>query len=108
MTIPEIDLIDGRSVFDAGLTTFLDIRQPNDRAASAVPGSVALGDHNVDDFVRATPRDQPLVVYCYHGISSRGATAYLLELGFADVKSLRGGFVGWASAGLPTTGGAER
>jgi thiosulfate sulfurtransferase len=107
MNIPEIDLEAGLAALESGKTTFLDIRRPNDRAMNSIPGSAALSDANVEDFIRATPKDQSLVVFCYHGISSRGATAYLLESGFTDVKSLRGGFEGWHSAGHPTTRGVN-
>lgn len=107
MTIPEIDLNAGLAALEGGKTTFLDIRRSTDRAVGAIPGSEALSDANIDDFVRATPKDQPLVIYCYHGISSRGATAYLVENGFTDVKSLRGGFEGWENAGHPTTRGTN-
>ncbi len=36
-----------------------------------------------------------MVVYCYHGNSSLGATAFLLENGFKNVASMSGGFEAW-------------
>ena len=45
-----------------------------------------------------TDKNKPLVVYCYHGISSQGAAAYFSEKGFKEVSSMIGGFEGWLSA----------
>lgn len=42
--------------------------------------------------------DSPLVVVCYHGISSQNAAQYLHEQGFDDVYSLDGGFQAWREA----------
>jgi thiosulfate sulfurtransferase len=49
----------------------------------------------VQEFVQHTDKDTSLVVYCYHGNSSLGATAYLMENGFKDVVSMSGGFEAW-------------
>jgi thiosulfate sulfurtransferase len=35
------------------------------------------------------------VVYCYHGQTSQGAAAYLLDQGFREVYSVIGGFERW-------------
>jgi thiosulfate sulfurtransferase len=47
------------------------------------------------DFLDKTDPEAALVVYCYHGNSSQGATDYLLEQGFKNVRSLNGGFESW-------------
>ena len=47
---------------------------------------------------RLTDRQQALVVYCYHGHSSQGASDYLAEQGFSSVVSLDGGFEHWRQA----------
>src|SRR5690606_30469974 len=50
------------------------------------------------DFIAQADFDQPLIVACYHGISSQGAAAYLAHQGFSQVYSLNGGFEGWRAA----------
>ena len=37
-----------------------------------------------------------VVVYCHHGIRSRSGAAILMEAGFTDVLSLRGGIDAWS------------
>jgi len=39
--------------------------------------------------------DLPMVVCCYHGISSQGVAQFLVERGFDQVYSLEGGFEGY-------------
>jgi rhodanese-related sulfurtransferase len=48
--------------------------------------------------------DTPIVVYCGSGHRSTIAMTILWSYGYTDVHSLRGGFGGWASAGLPAIG----
>ena len=38
---------------------------------------------------------------CYHGVSSRNTAQFLVEQGFEEVYSVKGGFDGWVNAGLP-------
>lgn len=45
--------------------------------------------------------DHPILVICYHGVSSRGAAMYLIEQGYTQVYSITGGFEAWQREGLP-------
>ena len=45
--------------------------------------------------------DQPVLVMCYHGVSSQGAAQYLVNQGFEEVYSVDGGFEAWHRANLP-------
>ena len=45
--------------------------------------------------------EQPILVMCYHGISSQGAAQYLVNQGFEQVYSVDGGFEAWQRAELP-------
>lgn len=40
--------------------------------------------------------DEPIVVYCHHGVRSRSGAAILEAAGFRDVVSLRGGIEAWS------------
>lgn len=96
--IPEIDVADARTLHASGSATFLDIRDPQTHAQGAIEGAVHLDSQEAfDSFVAETPKDQKVVVYCYHGNSSRMVTSILQEAGFTDVQSMREGFEGWAT-----------
>jgi rhodanese-related sulfurtransferase len=49
--------------------------------------------------------DSSVVVYCGSGHRSTIAMTILGAYGYNDVKSLKGGYGGWADAGFPTVGG---
>ncbi|WJY14758.1 thiosulfate sulfurtransferase GlpE [Pectobacteriaceae bacterium CE90] len=73
----------------------LDIRDAQSFAAAHVPGAIHLTNETLADFVRQADIEQPVMVMCYHGISSRNTAQYLLSLGFESVYSIDGGFDAW-------------
>ncbi len=93
--IPEISVDEAQRLHAAGGATFVDVRDPLSHRAAHVPGAVPVDDASLQRFLDATPRDRPLVVYCYHGHTSLGGAAYFLEQGFAQVWSMTGGFEAW-------------
>lgn len=105
--IPEVDIPTARDLHGDGKTLFVDIRDPMSRERGHIPESVHLTNESFEAFLADTDRAQPVIVYCYHGNSSRMATAHLLEHGFADVKSLMGGYTGWEAAGAPSVPGTS-
>jgi len=78
--------------------TIVDIRDSASFNAGHIPNAIHLSDSTVEQFIIDTDKNKPLVVYCYHGISSQGAAAYFSEKGFNEVSSMTGGFEGWVSA----------
>ncbi len=76
--------------------TLVDIRDPASFGAGHIPGSAHLDNDSVAALLASAPRDQALVVVCYHGHSSQQAAAWLAGQGFSTVYSLDGGFTEWA------------
>ena len=106
MDVPEIDIQQAQLLLEAGTATFVDVRDPNSFHAGHIPGAVHLDDSNVQQFVDDADKRATVVVYCYHGHSSLGATAYFQDQGFAAVSSLSGGFTAWHGAGGASEPGA--
>ncbi len=73
----------------------IDVRDEHSNRAARIPGAIRLDNQSVQDFMEDTDKARPLLVYCYHGHSSQGASAWLSEKGFAEVYSLDGGFEHW-------------
>jgi thiosulfate sulfurtransferase len=76
----------------------VDIRDPQSFFASHITGARSLNNDNVHDFMADSDMDKPLIVCCYHGISSQSAAAFLVNQGFDQVYSLDGGFEAWQIA----------
>ena len=74
----------------------VDIRDSASFSAANIPNSINLTNDNLLDFIAGADMDVPLVVVCYHGISSQSAAEYLHQQGFDDVYSLDGGFQAWS------------
>jgi thiosulfate sulfurtransferase len=95
MEIPQIQIHEAKQKLDQKDSLFVDIRDPASYGQAHIPGAVHLNDGNVQEFLQNTDKEKNVVVYCYHGNSSMGATAFLLENGFKNVVSMSGGFEAW-------------
>ena len=93
--IPQIQIHEAKKKFDVKECTFVDIRDPASYREAHIPGAIHLHDGNIQEFLATANKEKQTVVYCYHGNSSLGAVAYLLENGFTKVASMSGGFEAW-------------
>ncbi|RDV23965.1 thiosulfate sulfurtransferase GlpE [Alteromonas aestuariivivens] len=76
----------------------VDIRDPQSYASAHMPDATNLNNDNFAAFLERTPRTQPVVVVCYHGVSSQQAAQVIAQQGFEQVYSMDGGFEAWRLA----------
>lgn len=76
----------------------VDTRDPQSFALSHIPNAVNLNQGNLEQYLSEVDMDTPMVVCCYHGISSQGVAQFLVERGFDQVYSLEGGFEAYQGA----------
>ncbi len=110
-TITEIS-VPAASALDQDDAIVIDVREPAEFADGHVPGAIniprGLLEFRIgriepfEDLSAAEQRAQPIVLYCRSGGRSALAAATLGEMGFADVKSIQGGYKAWQAAALPT------
>jgi len=102
-TIPEVDPA-GLSVEIANgkPPAVIDIREADEHAQGVIPGAVHISRGFLEMRIEKAVMDleTPVVLYCAGGTRSVLAVRSLLELGYANVRSLSGGFNGWKKAGL--------
>jgi thiosulfate sulfurtransferase len=92
----ELDWHEARARHEAGDAVFVDIRDPESFAEAHIPGAVHLAEEaDVKAFLSAREKGATVIVYCYHGNSSRGAALWFGDQGFTDVWSMAGGFEAW-------------
>ena len=94
-SIKQIDVHKVKEIEGNDSATIVDIRDLASYQAGHIPNAIHLSDNTVEKFISDTDKNKPLVVYCYHGISSQGAAAYFSEKGFKEVSSMIGGFEAW-------------
>ena len=77
-------------------TRVLDCRDPRSYEQGHLPGAQLVSDEVVKRLARSD-KDQPVLVYCYHGVSSRDLATFLVNFGFTRVFNLDGGWQAWAN-----------
>ena len=105
--LPQIDVAEALRLLASGEAKFVDVRDAASYHGAHVPGAIHLDDSTVQGFVQESDKCARLVVYCYHGRSSLGATAFFIDQGFAEVSSMSGGFTAWQEAGGASESGSD-
>lgn len=95
--IPQIQPAELKRALDAGVpVVLLDVRQPDEYAICALPGSVLIPLGELAARADEVPDDgTPVVVYCHHGVRSLTGAAILRAAG-REALSLAGGIDRWS------------
>jgi molybdopterin/thiamine biosynthesis adenylyltransferase/rhodanese-related sulfurtransferase len=75
----------------------VDVREPWEWQICRLEGAQLIPLRELPDRLGELDRERPVVTYCHIGVRSLTAVRLLLERGFRDVKSLRGGVERWAN-----------
>ncbi len=98
-----------------GTTVLIDVREPAEFQTGHIPEAINIPRGVLEFQVDAHPavsnvsdpalssKSCPIVVYCRTGGRAALSTLSLQQMGFTDVRSIRGGIAGWTDAGLPVT-----
>ena len=86
----------------------LDVREPEEHAHCALPGSRLLPLSELEARWQelagwcASGEAEQTVVYCHHGVRSAHAIAFLEENGFSGLVNLTGGIDRWSREADPS------
>lgn len=81
-----------------GEARLVDIRDEQSFAAGHIKDAWHLTNGSLNQFMADTEFETPVIVCCYHGVSSQQAAQYLIHQGFEQVYSMDGGFEAWKNA----------
>jgi len=86
-----------------GAATVIDVREASEWEQGHLPGAVHISKSYVEQQVEAAvpDKDSEVILYCAGGVRSLFAAQTLEQLGYTNVASMKSGFQGWKSAGLP-------
>ena len=87
-----ISLDEAQHLLDSPETIIVDIRDKQSYEIGNIPRSINISEENINNFLEDAERDKDLLVYCYVGNSSEGASEYFVQKGFKNVFSLDGGY----------------
>lgn len=96
-----IDVNAAQSLMEKKQARLVDIRDPQSFQIAHARDAFHLTNQSMTQFMQQVDFDNPVLVMCYHGISSQGAAQYLVNQGFEEVYSVDGGFDAWQRAHLP-------
>jgi len=102
--VNEIPVADAeQAILDADV--LVDVREAEEFAAGHVAGAVHISRGMLEFKFSANPalqsRDLHILLYCKTSGRAALAAAALQDMGYLNVKSIAGGFDGWAAAGKP-------
>jgi len=83
-------LLDGRE-----RPLILDVRNPEEIAICRIAGSVVIPLPELSSRLGELDRSRAIVVHCKSGVRSAKAIAVLQGAGFAQLRNLEGGILGW-------------
>ena len=103
----EIEEVDARAAHglleDGDAPVLVDVRERDEWEEGHLPGAIHVPRGHLESRIeQAVPdHERDVIVYCAGGSRSAFAAKTLEELGYANVRSLAGGFTDWKRNGLP-------
>jgi thioredoxin len=83
----------------------IDVRTPEEFATGHLEHAQNINIYNQDFATRIAQldKDKPTFVYCKAGGRSADAAGQMQKMGFRQVYDLKGGFMAWSAADMPST-----
>jgi len=85
----------------------VDVRDPNSFRQAHISGAQPVSMANISTVLSGTPKDRPILIYCYHGHASREYAQVFSDFGFKEVYSLDGGYEAWRARPRPAVGAGQ-
>lgn len=98
----QVDPHDAAAAVERGDLVVVDVREPDERAESHIPGSRHIPLGELPDRLSELPADKPVAFICRSGGRSSVAAAEAAKR-IKQVSDVRGGMLAWSAAGLPVT-----
>ncbi len=95
MSFQCISVSEAVEIMRSEAATLLDIRDEYSFQADHIEQSTHLSNQNIEEVVSGLDKEKPVIIYCYHGNSSKSAADYFDNLGFKNTYSVDGGYEVW-------------
>lgn len=91
----EITANEAQHMMKQGHMLTLDTRDTRSYLQGHIPNALNLDSSNLRMLLKHTAKHLPILIYCYHGISSRDMAQLFADFGFSNCYSLEGGYAAW-------------
>lgn len=95
MTYQDIIAADVPALLAQQTAIVLDMRDQASFARGHIEGAQMVSDELLRQLRKQKEFERPVLLYCYHGISSRDMATFLAAIGFTQVFNLEGGWQAW-------------
>jgi len=102
--VEEVEVLGAAEMVEGGGNVrLLDVREKSEWDEGHIPGASHVPRGYLELRIENAVPDKstPLLLYCAGGTRSLLAAQTLQEMGYSDVRSLRGGFTAWKDSGRP-------
>ena len=99
--IKQVDLATAKQMIQTCDVILLDVREKNEFELGFIENAIHIPRGEVKASVEnllSDKKDAPILIYCASGNRSALAGTIMQELGFSNVSSLIGGYIGWKRA----------
>jgi rhodanese-related sulfurtransferase len=112
MSYQDIHPAEAQTLLAAGEITVLDMRDPASYERGHLAHAQPASDTGIKQLLKDRQRERPVLVYCYHGNTSRDLCRFIAGFGYTRVYNLAGGWQAWeqcfqappATAAVPPAG----
>jgi len=96
--IPEATPAEIQQRLQAGEDLLLvDVREPEEIGIAALPDALVCPMSRAAEWIGRLPKEQPLIVFCHHGIRSMQVAMALAQRGHRNVTNMVGGIDLWST-----------
>ena len=95
MSFDCISVEDTKRLLENDDVTVIDIRDINSFSKGHINNAIHIDDININKFLSEKDKNETIIIYCYHGISSKSAANFFSQNGFKNVFSMNDGYAGW-------------
>lgn len=90
-----IDASEAKLLLQRGELSIFDMRDPISFSQGHIDGARHLSNADLEEAIMKTPREKPILLYCYHGNASQTGAQMFVDFGFREVYDLIGGYENW-------------
>ena len=94
MSFQCISIEEAKIIIDKDNLTIIDIRDRNSFLNGHIDKAIHVEDLDIDNFLKDKNKNDTILIYCYHGNSSKSAANFFVQHGFEKVLSMDEGYSG--------------
>jgi rhodanese-related sulfurtransferase len=100
-TYQNISISNAQWILENTTCIVVDIRDEQSYRQGHLPRAVRFNNRIFHQIRKQEQHQIPILVYCYHGISSKDVAQIFSDFGCTNVYSLEGGYASWQANVMP-------